>query len=286
MVTGIMTGTLYALVAVAFVLIYKSSGVLNFAQGELVMFGAFICSTALNSWGLSVWLIFVITFLFGGFLGWLMERFSLRPLIGESVLSMIIMTLALSATLWGVVVLVWGAGIHSLRVFPVEPLHLGSVTVTQAYLWGFIAAIFLFLALTFYFQRTKAGLAMRATAEDHQLAQSAGITVKSVFSQAWITSGAISTVIGALLGSIVGVSYLLSPIGLKALPAALLGGLDSIVGAMIAGPIIGILENLAAAYIDPITGGGIANVFPFIIMIIVLVLRPYGFFGLKRIERV
>lgn len=293
LLSGFMIGSIYAMIALGFVLIYKSSRIINFAQGELLLLGAFFCFTLMVSFGLPVWAGFMLTFLFAAALGFLLERLTIRPLIGQPLLSVVIMTLGLSIILRAIVLIGWGPLTRAYpEIFPVESVHLGGVTLSQQHLYSFIIAIAAFAAFALFFRFSKMGLAMRAVAEDHQVARGVGVDVKKVFSLAWVVSGTVAALGGILLGSISGININLSLLGLKALPVVLLGGMESIPGAIVGGLIIGASETLAAGYLDPILtaitpqGGGISGIFPFIIMIIVLLFRPYGIFGLKTIERI
>lgn len=283
--SGLMIGGIYALIALGFVLIYKASGVFNFAQGELLLVSAYFCWTCLEFFPL--WLSFLLTFLFAIGLGIFLERFFLRPMIGQTVLATVMVTIGLSAFLRGFVVTAWGGRLHRYPdFFPFEPLWLGEVSISQQHLYSFLVSLALVGIFVALFRYARIGLAMRAVAEDHQGAQGSGISVKRSFMYAWVISCVVSAVGGVLLGSINGIQPQLSFLGLKVLPVVLLGGLDSVPGAIIAGLIVGVLENIAGGYIDPIIGGGFAEVFPFVILMFVLIVRPYGLFGLKRIERV
>lgn len=286
-VTGISVGAIYGLVAMGFVFIYKATSVVNFALGQLVLLGAYFCWTCLVQWELPVAVSFILTFAVVGGLGIVVERIMLRPMIGQPVFSMIMLTLALFYFLQGGITAIWGGKYQSMPEFiPKDPLELGSILLPQQYIWTFIAAIVLVTIFVVFFKYAKSGLFMRATAEDHQIAESMGIKVTQVFSQSWFICGVIAALSGILLGSLNVVSEDLINVGFKAIPVALLGGLESIYGAIIAGLIVGISENLAAGYLDPYVGGGIATIFAYVILIFVLVIRPYGLFGLKEIERI
>lgn len=288
LVTGISVGFIYGLVALGFVLIYKSSRILNFAVGEFLLIGAYLAWTARVLWHMPLILVFIITMLGGGILGLIIERVALRPLIGQPILGIIMMTIALSTILLGGVMLVWGAipKIFEPRLFPSEPVTLANMVIRQEYVWGFVVAVIMLVFFTLFFRFTTSGLAMRATSEDHQLARSTGIRVKSVFAQSWVICAIVSGVGGIILASITSVTIDLSQVGLKSIAVVLVGGLESVPGAIIAGVIIGIAEGLATGYIDPLVGGGIAEVFAFGVAIISLLIWPYGLFGLRRIERI
>jgi len=286
-VSGLMVGSIYALVALGFVLIFKSTGIFNFAQGEVLMIGAYICWALLVQFGAPLWLSLLGTFGSAVCLGLIVERFALRPMIGQPLLAAMMVTLALSAILNGLVTVIWGSRQEVLpELFPSGLLQLGSVTISQQLMIAFFIVVALFIGFVIFFQRTKIGLGMKATAEDHQVSRSLGIKVSSIFAAAWVISCVVAMIGGVLLGSINGVNMSLSFLGMKAFPVVILGGLDSIPGAVIAGLIVGVLEKLASGYIDPLVGGGFAEVFPFIILLVVLMVRPYGIFGMKRIERI
>jgi len=285
--TGTMVGGIYGLVAVGFVLIYKATRIFNFAQGELLMLGAFFCWAMLMQAHMPIWAGILLTFIFAVGVGFLLERIVLRPMIGQPILAVIMMTLALSFFLSGLVTLIWG-GVWKVypEFIPSAGIHFMGFTLSQQHLYCFVAALLAFAAFTLFFRRSRHGLAMRAIAEDHQVARSSGIKITLIFGITWAIATLISAVGGILLGSINGINLTLGQIGLKAIPAALIGGLESIAGAIIGGILIGILESVAAGYIDPLVGGGIKEIFPYVILVIVLLFRPYGIFGLKRIERV
>lgn len=287
-ITGISLGFIYGLVALGFVLIYKSSRILNFAVGQFLLVGAYVCWTARTVWGFPVWASFLTAMIAGALLGLLIERVALRPLIGQPILGVIMMTIALSVILLGTVTLIWGAigKFYQPRLFPAEPVHLGDIIIRQEYLWGFVTVVILLILFTLFFRYTRAGLAMRATSEDHQLARGTGIRVKSVFAQSWVICAIVSGVAGIILASITSVTLDLSQVGLKAIAVVLVGGLESIPGAIVAGLIIGVAEGLASGYIDPLVGGGISEVFAYAVAIVSLLIWPYGLFGLRRIERI
>ena len=283
--SGIMSGSIYALVALGFVLVYKSSGIFNFAQGELLMVGGYICWWFLETVGLPFWAAMILTLIIAAALGIGLERFPFRPLIGQSVLALIMATVALSAMLKGFATLFWGrAGWQAFpKIFPEQALMIGEVNLSIQHLIAFSVAMLLFVIFVVFFRFTTTGLRMRAVAEDHQLSQSVGISVTAVLSTVWMIACITAAVGGVFLGSLAGMEVEhLSVIGLKALPAALLGGLDSIAGALIGGLLIGLIEALVTGYI----GFGLKEVVAFIIMLLILVVRPYGLFGLERIERI
>jgi len=287
LLSGLAVGGLYALVALGFTLIYKATRVFNFAVGNFVTIGAFICWSSAVQFHLPIGVSIAMGLAGGALVGWLCDRFALRPLIGQPILAVIVMTLGLSVLLGGISVLVWGGRPRLSPTFmPSGIISLGDVVIAKSLFISFLSAMVIVGILVFFFQRAKAGLAMRATAEDHEVAQAAGIRVKNVFTLIWVISGLCCAAGGILLGTVWRVDLMLSDFGLKVIPAVILGGLESIPGAVIGGLIIGVLEKLAAGYINPLVGGGIQTVFAYIIMLLVLVVKPYGLFGLERIERI
>lgn len=286
-ITGVLVGAIYAIIGLGFVLIYKASSVLNFAQGEFLLFSSFFLWQVLVPFHMPVLVAFLLTLVFATVLGLLVERLALRPLVGQPIISLLMMTLGLSALLRGVVMLIWGGRMQNYPpILPTQSLSIWGITISMLHIWGFITAVALMIMCVIFFRYHKMGLAMRASAEDHQVARSVGINIKNVFALSWVIASIVAAVGGFLLGSISGVSPLLSAMGLKVLTVVLFGGMESILGCAIAGPIVGVLENLAGGYVDPLVGGGAKEVAPFVILILVLLVRPYGLFGLKRIERI
>jgi len=287
MVTGFVVGSVYALVALGFVLIYKSSRVINFAQGELVLVGAFVCLSLTATYKVPFLLAFLLTMAVAVGVGLLIERFFLRPMIGEPVLSIIMLTIGLSSFLRGIVEIIWGTETRVFPpVFPSEPINFGGIVISQVYMWSFILAVLFLAIFTVFFKFTNEGIAMRAAADDEDAALSMGISIKKIYGLAWAIAALVAAVGGVVIGNINGVNISLSMMGLRVFPVVILGGLDSIPGAIIGGLTIGILENLAGGYLDPFFGGGVKEIFPFIILVLVLMIKPYGLFGLERIERV
>ena len=286
-VTGIATGGVYGLIALGFVLIFKATGILNLATGAFMTLGAYICLTVIGQLGAPFWLAFLCTLGFAILLGIVLERLILRPLIGEPIISVVMVTIGLSSILQGLTHLIWSPDYRSFpEIFPPEPLDLGFAIVPSGLLWGFIFAAVGTLIFILIFKLTRTGVAMRATASDQQAALSMGISVRWIFALSW-SYGAVAAVIGGIVvGNISGISIYLGDIGLKVLAVIILGGLDSIGGAILGGLIIGILENLAGLYLDPIFGGGVKDVAPFFILVVIIMIRPYGLFGKKIIERV
>jgi branched-chain amino acid transport system permease protein len=286
LVVGIAVGAVYGLVALGFVLIYKSTGVLNVAQGGLVMLGAFFCYTAASQVGLPFPLAFLAALAASFVLGMLIDRVLLRPLVGQPLLAVVMMTIALLSAINGVVVAAWGVLYYTYpKVFPTEPLRLGEVVVSYEYVGGFLIAMVLDLIFILFFRYSSMGIQMRAVSEDQQAAQAAGVNVQRILTIAWGIGTLVAAVGGIILGMVSMVFYGLSFIGLKAFPVVILGGLESFGGAILGGLIVGILESLFGAYLEPYLGG-IKEVAPFIILMIILLIKPYGLFGQRRIERI
>jgi branched-chain amino acid transport system permease protein len=288
-VTGFSVGVVYALIALGFVIILKCSQAFNIAQGHIVMIGGYIGFTFLVMVGLPLWAALLAAIVTAVIMGLLIERLTLRPLVGQPVLAVVMMTIALGfCILEGLAILIWGGEFKVYSgALPAVSLQLGEVYVPPATVFAVILATIVVTALMLFFRYAKIGLAMRATAEDEQVVQCAGIRVTTVYAISWIIACVTGVVAGVILGGESGVSPYLANMGLKAFAVVLLGGLNSIGGAIVAGLIVGLAESFAAGYLDPLTTrGGLATIFPFIIIIIVLVIRPYGLFGMKRIERI
>ena len=285
---GLVIGSIYALVGLGFVIIFKSSSILNFAQGEFLMLGAYICLAIFAGGRVPFAIAFVITLAFSVLLGVLMERVLLRPMIGEPVISVIMLTLGLSSVLKAVVQAIWGTDTRPYpEIFPTKPVQIGPLPVSQGYLYSLASVVLLLVLFSAFFRFTRAGIAMRATAFSQQVALSMGISVKHMFALAWSIAAVVSAVGGVLLGGVRGgVDGAFAFFGLKVIPVVILGGLDSIAGAIVGGFIMGILENLSGGYLDPIFGGGVKEVAPFIALVAILAVKPYGLFGKVKIERV
>jgi len=287
-VTGLAQGMVYALIAIGFVIILKCSEVFNIAQGHFVMIGGYLGYTFLVPFGLPVWAALGMAIVTAIIMGLLIERLILRPLLGEPVLAVIMATIALSTILGGLATLLWGAEYKAYHgLLPTITLKVGEISIPSESLIGLIVSVICVAILMLLFRYTKIGLAMRATAEDLQVVQGLGIRATTVYAVSWIIACVVGVIGGILLGGVSGANMDLAEIGLKAFAVVLLGGVNSIGGAIAAGIILGTLENVAAGYLDPLLpGGGLAQVFPFFVMIIVLVFRPYGLFGLVGIKRI
>ncbi|MGE0259844.1 MAG: branched-chain amino acid ABC transporter permease [Alphaproteobacteria bacterium] len=283
---GVMIGLMYALIALGFVLIYKATDAINFAQGEFVMFAGFIAAAAALA-ELPFWVSAAISIAGMIALGFGLERVVLRPLIGRPVIAVVMATIGLAAVLRGVAVLAFGAGTKAI-VMPIgdTPLFLGPVMLSPVQLVGAGVSIVFLGGFTWFFLKSRTGVAMRAVADNQQVAMAMGINVRRYFALAWAMAGVVSALGGVVWGAMLGVDNQLALVGLKVFPVVILGGLDSIAGAVIGGLIVGIVENLAAGYLDPYVGGGTKDFAPYVLMILVLMIRPEGMFGRRRIERV
>ncbi len=287
-VTGLVIGAVYALVAMGFALIYKATSILNFAQGEFVLVGGYVCLWFYSDLGIPIIWAFVITMCMSVVMALVIERLILRPMIGEPIISVIMITIALAAVLKAIVTMSWGSQIkvYAPPVFSQQALHFGFVRISEVYLWAFGFSLVFLGIFAAFFKFTRVGISMRAVANDQQVAQSMGISVKGVFAISWSIGALVSAAGGILVGNINGVNVTLSDFGLKVFPAVILGGLESIGGAVIGGLTIGILENIMGAYLDVYLGGGVKEIAPFIVLIVILMIKPYGLYGIEEIERV
>lgn len=288
LVNGLVVGTLYGVVAMSFVLIYKATQVVNFAQGELLLIGAWVCWTLLTKYQVPFWLGMPMTLVFMFAFGILIQVVILRPLVGEPVISVIMVTIALSAVFQAALKWIYGVNPQPFpRVFTSQSVTIGSLQIQTVYVMSLVVSVAMMIGMAWFFKVSKWGLAMRATAFNQQVAQSLGISVKTVFAMAWAISAMVSAVAGVVVAVVNGVSSGLSIYGIKVFPAVILGGLDSISGAVVGGIIIGLLENFAQ-FIDSeyLHWGNLYEVAPFYVLIIILMIKPYGLFGTKDIERV
>jgi len=286
-ITGLSVGMVYALIALGFVLIWKSSSVANLALGQIVLLSSWFTYSMLVQADLPVYIAFPIVILFAMFLGWVIERFALRPLIAQPILSLITVTLGIGYFIEGVITFIWPWSVDALpRLFPREVIHIGPAIVSQEYVWVIGICLMVFVLLTVFFRYHRMGIAMRATADDQMAVQACGIPVTRVFSTSWMFSCVVAAIGGVLISSIGGITHGLVETGLKSFSVVILGGLDSFGGAIIAGPIIGLAENLGGGYLTPYLWAGVKDIIPFVIIIIVMIIKPYGLFGEERIERI
>jgi branched-chain amino acid transport system permease protein len=287
LLNGLVVGSIYSLVALGFVIIFKSSGILNFAQGEFLLLGAYVF-LAISIAHAPIGAALLLTFAFSAILGIVLERLVLRPLIGEPIISVIMVTLGLSSVLRAIVQGIWGTDTRPMpAVFSLDPIQLGPLPIARGYLYSAACVTVLLVVLTLFFKYARPGIAMRATADSQQVALSMGISVRRIFALSWSIAAVVSAIGGILLATMRGgVDGSLAILGLKVLPAVIVGGLDSIGGAILGGLLIGVLENLSGGYLDPLFGGGVKEVAPFVALVLILMVRPYGLFGKVRIERV
>ena len=288
LLNGFIVGALYGVVAMSFVLIYKASQVVNFAQGEFLLVGAWVCWYFLTEWQLPFWAGFLFTMVFMTLFGIILQVVVLRPLIGEPVISVIMATIGLGIFFQALMKWIFGVFARPFPpIFAAERVDLLGLQVQPVYLLSLAISVVIMGAFAWFFTASKHGLAMRATAFDQQVAQSLGISVPKVFAMSWAISALVSSVAGVVVGVVNGVSSALSFYGIKVFPAVILGGLDSVVGAVLGGIIVGLLENLAQ-YVDAtwLNWGNMYAIAPFYALILILLVKPYGLFGTKNIERV
>ena len=299
---GLMAGMLYALVALGFVLIFKASGVFNFAQGAMVLFAALTMArlsewipqwlgTTSSWWTLALAMGIAMLAMVG--LAWLIERLALRHLVNQEPITLLMATLGIAYFLDGLGPLLFGSGVYGIDVgMPKDPIFVldnwfdGGLMVSKEDLYAALVAALLVVALSLFFQKTRTGRALRAVADDHQAAQSVGIPLSRIWVIVWSVAGGVALVTGIIWGSKSGVQFSLSLVALKALPVVILGGLTSVPGAILGGLIIGLGEKLSEIYLGPYLGGGIENWFAYVLALGFLLVRPQGLFGDKIIDRV
>ncbi|MFV8835264.1 branched-chain amino acid ABC transporter permease [Aquisalimonas sp.] len=279
---GLGFGALYALTGVAFVVIYKATRVINLAMGEMLMFGAYLFFGFAAGFMLPVWLAIVLALAGGALLGLTLERLVIRPLLGENPISVFMVTIGLASVLVGLVEIIWTAAPRSLPGFlPDDPIFIGDAFVAPKTFWSFIIAGVVIAVFLVLFRFWRGGVALRATASDQGAAYAMGINVPAVYSLSWGLAGMLAAGAGLLLGSIAGISSEMGFFGLTVLVVVIVGGLDSVLGALVAGLLIGWIESLAGVYL----GGEYEHLVTFIILMVVLLLRPWGLFGTREIER-
>lgn len=283
---GVFAGLMYSLVAIGFVLIYKASGVFNFAQGSMVLFAA-LTFVSLHERGVPFWLSLLLTLAAMVVLAVSIERFVLRRLVNRPTITLFMATLGLSFVIEGLAQTLWGSQVHGLELGVEDvPISIGGVSLSQFDLFagGIAAALVALLALLF--NRTRLGLALRGVADDPLAALAVGIDLRRIWAIVWAVAGGVGLVAGLLWGARVGVQFSLSLIVLKALPVLIIGGFSSVGGALAAGVLVGAAEKLAEVYVGSLIGGGIENWFPYVLALGFLLLRPTGLFGEARVERV
>jgi branched-chain amino acid transport system permease protein len=291
LIGGLLSGVMYALVALGFVLIYKASGVFNFAQGAMVFFAALTCVSLVNHWGFPLWVAILTTIATMAVLGVLTERIVLRPLVNQPEISLFMATIGLSFFIEGMAQLMWGAEVQRLDLgiedVPMESLLTNfNIIVSKFDVVAACICAILVTCLALFFSRTKIGRALRAVADDHQAALAVGIPLQHIWGIVWAVAGFVAMVAGLLWGSRNGVQFSLTFVALKALPVLILGGFTSVPGAIIGGLIIGSTEKLAEVYLGPFVGGGIEGWFPYVLALLFLLVRPEGLFGEKIIRRI
>jgi branched-chain amino acid transport system permease protein len=284
---GVLIGLMYSLIALGFVLVYKATDAVNFAQGEFVMIAGFVAVGALTVAGTPLWLSILLSL--GGMIGFgfALERVMLRKLIGRPVIAVVMATIGLAAILRGLGPFGIFQGTRTLPLpLPDEPFILGPLFLPPIQLVGGAVSLLFLAGFGYFFLKSRKGIAMRAVADNQQVALAMGINVERYFGVAWAMTGVVSALGGVLWGNMLGVDVNLALVGFKVFPVVILGGLDSIPGAVIGGLIVGIVENVAAGYVDPYVGGGTKDFAPYVLMILALMIRPYGIFGKRIIERV
>jgi branched-chain amino acid transport system permease protein len=284
-VSGLLVGVMYSLVALGFVLIYKASAVFNFAQGAMTLFAALALVGFMPYVGLAGALVAVLILMTLLALG--IERVILRPLVARPPLSLFMATIGLGFFLEGFSQALWGTQPKGLDIgIPDSPFEVGGIFISRLDLIGAIVAALLVLGLVWFFQRTTTGLGLRAVSDDHEAALAIGIPLRQAWTVTWAIAGMVAVVAGILWGTRLGVQFSLSLVALKALPVLIIGGLESIPGAIIGGLIVGATERLVGGFIDPYVGGGVKDFSPYLLALVFLIFRPYGLFGREIIERV
>jgi len=286
--SGLLTGAVYALMALGIVIIYKASSVFNFAHGGIVALTAYLVWSLLVQFHLHAGLVVLFALVAMGLIAILVQRFILHPLTGQPVLAAVVATLALSEVIAGLITVLWpGPARVYPKVIPSRTIQIPFAVFTLEAVINFLICALAFAVFMLFFQKSKLGLTMRGTAEDHQLARSEGVRVQRIFVMAWFIAILMAAIGGVLMANMHGVNQEpLIALGMKSLAVVILGGMESILGAVLGGLAIGLLEALGAGYLDPIVGGGVEEVFPFVILLIVLLVKPYGLFGYQRIDRV
>lgn len=286
-ITGLAWGSVYACIALGFVLIYKSTDIFNFAQPELMMLGAYMAFALITLFKLPFIFGFIFALVMMAAIAAVLEMLVIRPMVGEPVLSVIMVTLGLANVLRGLTGLIWGYEEYQFPIpFPGEPIMVFGAAVNQAEIYTIVATAMLLIIFFLFFKYSSSGISMRATAEDAKTAFLMGINVKRVFTASWAIASLVATIAGVFLASFTFLEPIMGHTGLKALPAMILGGLDSVVGAIIGGLLIGVIENLAGFYLEDYLGSGMNDIAAYVIVLIVMMVRPYGLFGTKEIERV
>ena len=284
---GLLTGLMYSLVAVGFVLIYKSTDAINFAQGEFCMIAAIVVASMMVLYGFPLIAAIGVALAFMLVFNWGLERVVLRRMIGRDVVAIIMATIGLALIFRGAGPLIFGAETRPINL-PIEqtPVIWGPFFMSQIDILGAVISVTFLAVFGWFFLKSRKGVAMRAVADSHQVSMAMGINVERYFALAWMLAGVVALLGGIVWGNAIGVDTQLAQLGLKVFPVVILGGLDSIVGVVVGGLVVGLIEALAAGYVDPYVGGGTKDFTPYVLMIIVLMIRPYGIFGKPIIERI
>jgi branched-chain amino acid transport system permease protein len=291
LIGGLLSGVMYALVAIGFVLIYKASGVFNFAQGAMVFFAALTCVGMIDKFGVPLWLAIPLTVAVMVALGLAIERVVLRPLVNQPEITLFMATIGLAFFIEGLAQLLWGSQVHKLEL-PIGDVPIAfladkfNIIVSQFDVVAAGICALLVTALALMFSKTKVGRALRAVADDHQAALAVGIPLQRIWAVVWSVAGLVALVAGLLWGARNGVQFALTFIALKALPVLILGGFTSVPGAIVGGLIIGASEKMAEVYLGPMVGGGLEGWFPYVLALLFLLVRPEGLFGEKIIRRI
>ncbi len=285
--SGIAVGCLYALIALGFVLIIKATDILNFAHGEIIMISSLLCYFLMAKYHFSFLTASLVTVLIAALLGVLTERLVLRPMLGEPIFAVVMITIGLSIFLRSLAGIIFG---HDNYVFPSpfpkEPMNLAGITLSMTQIWVMISTAILVVFFFIFFKYSRMGLAMRGTANNQETALLMGISTKRVFAMVWGIAFVTAAIAGIFLANVMVVNIGLTFTAISAFPAIILGGLESIPGAIIGGLAIGVIENLAGGYLDQMIGGGVKDVTPFVVLFLMLMFKPYGLFGKEEIERV
>ena len=287
MINGLLVGSLYSIVALGFVIIYKASDAINFAQGEFVMFAGYVIAFFILSMQLPLVVAVVLALVVMVIVGFAVQWLVLQHLIGRPVVAIIMATIGLASFLQGLAQLLFGIETRNVPL-PIsnDPIFIGDILLNRVELVAAGFAAVGFAGFGWFFVKSRSGIALRAIADDQQVSQAMGIDVRRYFGLAWAISGVVALMGGVFWGNATGVDVQLALIGLKVFPVVILGGLDSIIGAIVAGLLVGLIESVAAGVIDPYVGGGTKDLTPYVLMILVLMVRPSGLFGKKVIERV
>jgi len=285
-VSGLAVGSVYAVIGTGFVVIYKATKILNFAHGEILMVAAYFCVFLIDTVHLHFLPAFFLTLAFCAILGLIVERFIMRPMIGEPIFAVVMITLGLSIILRPLTGMIFGFGnVMFPSPFPQKPIVFSNLVVSHAHLWTFMISCVVMGIFFLFFKYSKVGIAMRAAADRQMVAFLMGINVKRIFSLSWAIAAATAGIAGILLANVMVMNLNLSFVAVKVFPAIILGGLDSVAGALIGGLMIGVFETLVGGYLD-LYLSGVKEISPYILLFIILIIRPYGLFGTEEIERV